>query len=248
MQILEDDGNGWTLIQNLFSPNLRGASRDPQRQCWFPGFSSYLESEKPEDGKLGFPGVPNSLARIRPRGRDLWRLVRSFSSFPRLSAGLSSHSFPRCAACVPSCIPNLGQWGQPTSLLPTKCHLFPRLRSAKKGPAAFKSIRQLGPSRCRISVGPHRRSLLPAPSAPSSYLVVAKARNAGSRREGTGRRTKSGAGGREPGAPGMLSGTAGWVASRAAPGSVRRRRRRRRERAGGRRPRLVSLSAPGSGG
>lgn len=59
-------------------------------------------------------------------------------------------------------------------------------------------------------------------------------------------------------------GTAGWLGAaglrrtghaqwhgrlggpRAAPGSVRRRRRR--ERAGGRRPRLVCVSAPGSGG
>jgi hypothetical protein len=49
--------------------------------------------------------------------------------------------------------------------------------------------------------------------------------------------------GPEAGAPGMLSGRAGWVAPRAVPGSAwRQRRRRRRERAGGRRPRLVSLS------
>lgn len=86
----------------------------------------------------------------------------------------------------------------------------------------------------------HKPPLLSGPSAPSSYPVVAKARNAGFQPGRTGRRTRSCAGGREPAAPGMLSGTAGWVASRAAPGSARRRRRRR-ERAGGRRPRLVSL-------
>lgn len=85
-------------------------------------------------------------------------------------------------------------------------------------------------------------SLLPAPSALSRSQSPERWIQA--QRNGTANWIS--AAGPEPVAPGMLSGAAGWVARRAAPGSARRRRRR--DRAGGRRPRLVSLSAPGSGG
>lgn len=88
---------------------------------------------------------------------------------------------------------------------------------------------------------------LPAPSAPGPTRSSPKpgALDPGpEERDGEPERR------RRPGGPrtGHAQWRGGWAAPRAAPGSARRRRRRRRERAGGRRPRLVCLPAPGSGG